>query len=159
MDIIPSFSFLDVTLSIAGPGGSFSIRDGSAPEGCTIAADNAMTETTTGADGSIMHSLVEAGKTATVTINLLKTSPVNAQLSDLIESQGQGSATWGQNTISIVDKARGDDLTIAEAAFVTIPANGWAAVAGTIPWSFRGRITSNKLGAGVSATASETGVA
>lgn len=155
---MPSFSFLDVMLSISGPGGSFSIKEGSAPEGVSYAPDNNMTETVTGADGMIMHSLVEAGKTVTVTINLLKTSPVNAQLSELIASQSQGSATWGQNTISIVDKARGDDITIAEAAFVTIPVNGWAAIAGTIPWSFRGRVTSNKLGAGVSGTAAETGI-
>lgn len=143
-----TYSFLDVTVSISGPGGSFSIRGGAASEGVTISADNSMTETMTGADGSIMHSLVEAGKTATVTVNLLKTSSVNAQLAELMASQDESSATWGQNVISIVDKARGDDITIAEAAFVNIPANGWAATAGTIPWSFRGKITNNKLGSG-----------
>jgi hypothetical protein len=75
-----------------------------------------MTETVTGADGAIMHSLMEQGRTCTVTITLLKTSPVNAQLQQLINSQSQTSATWGDNVISIRDVVRGDDITVSDAS-------------------------------------------
>ena len=148
-----SYSFLDVSVVISGTGGSFDLGECSAAEGVTIAHDNPMTETTMGADGCIMHSLMEAGNLATVTVNLLKTSVTNSKLSTMLEAQKQSAATWGDNVISITDRARGDDITLSEAAFVTQPANGWAAVAGTIPWSFRGKVTSNKLGAGILANA------
>jgi hypothetical protein len=37
---------------------------------------------TVGADGEVMHSL-HAGKSGTITVTLLKTSPVNKKLSDV----------------------------------------------------------------------------
>jgi hypothetical protein len=145
-----AYSFLDITASISGSGGSFSLKGGNAPEGITVVADNDTTETVTGADGAIMHSLMEQGKTATVTVTLLKTSPVNAQLQQLYNSQSQSSATWGDNVISISDIVRGDDITVSDAAFIRQADANYAASAGTMAWTFRGKITSKTLGGGPS---------
>jgi hypothetical protein len=109
-----------------------------------------MTETVTGADGAIMHSLMEQGRTCTVTITLLKTSPVNAQLQQLINSQSQTSATWGDNVISIRDVVRGDDITVSDAAYIRQSDVNYAAAGGTMAWTFRGRLSSVILGAGLS---------
>ncbi|GHV49927.1 hypothetical protein FACS1894216_01180 [Synergistales bacterium] len=111
--------------------------------------DNDMTESVTGADGHLMHSLMEQGRTGTVTINLLKTSPVNAQMQQLINSQSTSSATWGDNVISIRDVVRGDDLTISECAFIRQSDVNYAAAGGTMAWTFRGRFSSIVLGAGL----------
>lgn len=147
---MPAYSFLDITASISGSGGSFSLKGGNAPEGITVVPDNDMTETATGADGAIMHSLMEQGRTGMVTITLLKTSPVNAQLQQLINSQSQTSATWGDNVISIRDVVRGDDLTISEAAYIRQSDVNYAASGGTMAWTFRGRLSSVVLGSGLS---------
>lgn len=48
---------------------------------------------TVGADGEVMHSL-HAGKSGTITVTLLKTSPVNKKLSLMYNAQSQSSATW-----------------------------------------------------------------
>jgi hypothetical protein len=53
---------------------------------------------TIGADGEVMHSL-HAGKSGTITVTLLKTSPVNKKLSLMYNAQSQSSATWGNNVI------------------------------------------------------------
>ena len=147
-----AYSFLNCTASISGSGGSFSLKGGNAPEGITVVADGDKTETVGGADGSIMHSLLAAGDIATVTVTLLKTSTVNAQLSELINSQGQSSSTWGDNVISIKDNVRGDDLTVSECAFVRHSDKNYAASAGTMAWTFRGRLTQSILGTGNAAT-------
>ncbi|MDR1979775.1 MAG: DUF3277 family protein [Synergistaceae bacterium] len=147
---MPAYSFLDITASISGSGGSFSLKGGNAPEGITVVADADMTETVTGADGVIMHSLMEQGRTCTVTVTLLKTSPVNAQLQQLINSQSQSSATWGDNVISIRDVVRGDDLTISDAAYIRQSDVNYAAAGGTMAWTFRGRATAVVLGSGLS---------
>ncbi len=150
---IPAYSFLDCNDTISGPGGSFALKGGNAPEGITIIADNDMTETVTGADGHIMHSLMEQGHTVTVTVNLLKTSPVNSQLMQLLDSQRQSASTWGANTISLTDKHLNDDYTVAEAAFIRVADNTWGAAAGTTTWTLRGRMTSSTMGVGLAVEA------
>ena len=83
-----TYSFLDVTASIAGPGGNFSLGNGSgnSEEGITVTMTEDKNTMTIGADGSAMHSL-HAGKSGTVSVRLLKTSPVNKQLMTLYNYQ------------------------------------------------------------------------
>jgi hypothetical protein len=59
---------------------------------------------TIGADGEVMHSL-HAGKSGTITVTLLKTSPVNKKLSLMYNAQSQSSALWGNNVIVRVTKS------------------------------------------------------
>ncbi|MBU9403923.1 DUF3277 family protein, partial [Burkholderia multivorans] len=54
-----TYSFQDVTATIVGPGGAFSLGYGSAnaEEGITIAQAGDKNTMTVGADGEVMHSL------------------------------------------------------------------------------------------------------
>ena len=68
-----TYSFLDFSASIVGPGGAFDLGYGSgnAEEGVTVAMLEAKNTMTIGADGTPMHSL-HAGKSGTITVTLLK---------------------------------------------------------------------------------------
>lgn len=113
-----TYSFLDVQASIVGPGGSLNIGSGAGvtDEGVSVAYREDKNIQTTGADGALMNSL-SASKAGTVTVRLLKTSPVNAQLSLLYNVQSQSSAAWGLNTISIKNPTSGDSITATYCAF------------------------------------------
>jgi hypothetical protein len=69
---------MDVTATLAGPTGDIDLGYGSAnaEEGITVTMTEAKNTMTIGADGEVMHSL-HAGKAGTITVTLLKTSPVN----------------------------------------------------------------------------------
>ena len=101
-----TYSFMDVTASITGVGGSFDLGYGAAvaEEGITTSMIENKNTMTIGADGEGMHSL-HAGKGGTVTVNLLKTSPTNRKLSAMYNAQSQSSATWGNNIILIRNTA------------------------------------------------------
>jgi hypothetical protein len=75
---------------------------------------------TIGADGEGMHSL-HAGKSGTITVTLLKTSPVNKKLSLMYNAQSQSSSTWGNNVIVVRNKASGDIATARGVAFQKQP--------------------------------------
>lgn len=95
-----TYSFIDVKASITGPGGSFSLcgdSEGVAEEGIRIEPVDSKNTMTMGAVGG-MHNL-HANNPATVTLVLLKNSPVNQQLMDMYNAQRVSSATWGKNTI------------------------------------------------------------
>lgn len=132
-----TYSFLDVQASIVGPGGSFQIGSGAgaAEEGITIADAEDRNTMMVGADGQGMHSL-HAGKSGNISIRLLKTSPVNAQLEALFNMQSQSSATWGQNVITVSDSARGDFIVCRQAAFVKRPDIVYAKDGNTNEWTF-----------------------
>ncbi len=102
-----------------------------------------------GADGSVMHSL-HAGKGCTVTIRLLKTSPVNYQLMSLFNYQTTSSANHGQNTISIRNPVRGDSITVSQAAFKKQPDLSYAKDGNTVEWGFDG-VSDTILGIGTPA--------
>jgi hypothetical protein len=144
-----TYSFLDVHATIAGPGGSFQLGSGAgnAEEGITTAASEDKGAMAVGADGQVMHSL-HAGKPAKYTVRLLKTSPVNAQLSQLYHAQAQSSATWGQNVITINDVARGDVIVGRQAAFVKHPDLTWAKDGNTVEWEFNVGVHDPLLGSG-----------
>lgn len=144
-----TYSFLDVQASITGPGGSFQIGSGAgaAEEGITVADTEDRNTMTIGADGEGMHSL-HAGKSGSVTVRLLKTSPVNAQLEALFNSQSQSSAAWGQNVITINDIARGDVITCRQVAFTKRPDLVYAKAGNANEWTFSAIKIDRVLGSG-----------
>jgi len=132
-----TYSFIDVTASILGIGGVFDLGYGAetSDEGIVTSMTGAKNTMTTGSDGSVMHSL-HASKSGTVTVNLLKTSPVNAQLSAMYNLQSQSSTTWGNNIIVIRNSASNDICTCREVAFQQQPDFENATDGGTVSWVF-----------------------
>ncbi len=103
------YSFGDSEVTIDGPGGSF--RLGADPTESITIRDSDTYESKSGADGFI-ERIHKAGATY-ITVKLLKTSPVNALLSQLHQVNRQSTANWGRNTIKIV--RLGKDVTTCEA--------------------------------------------
>lgn len=134
---LQTYSFLDVQASIAGPGGSFPIGStaGAAKEGISIEMLEPKDTLLVGADGQAMHSM-HGGQAGTITVRLLKTSPTNYQLMQLYNVQKGFSGIWGQNTISIVDMARGDNITAQGAAFGRAPNISYAESGDVLAWAF-----------------------
>ena len=132
-----TYSFIDVSASLTGPTGSIDLGYGSAnsEEGITVAMTEAKNTMTVGADGEVMHSL-HAGKSGTITVTLLKTSPVNKKLSLMYNAQSQSSATWGNNVIVVRNKASGDLTTARSCAFQKQPDHANAKVGNTVSWVF-----------------------
>ncbi|HEE3816806.1 TPA: DUF3277 family protein [Klebsiella pneumoniae] len=132
-----TYSFIDVSASLTGPTGSIDLGYGSAnsEEGITVVMAEAKNTMTVGADGEVMHSL-HAGKSGTITVTLLKTSPVNKKLSLMYNAQSQSSATWGNNVIVVRNKDSGDISTARSCAFQKQPDHANAKVGNTVSWVF-----------------------
>lgn len=132
-----TYSFLDVTASLTGPTGIIDLGQGSAnaEEGITQTMGGNKNTMTIGADGEGMHSL-HADKSGTITVTLLKTSPVNKKLSLAYNAQSQSSTTWGKNIIVIRNTASGDISTARECAFQKQPDFNNAKEGGTVAWVF-----------------------
>ena len=132
-----TYSFLDVTASLTGPTGVIDLGQGSAnsEEGITQTIGGNKNTMTIGADGEVMHSL-HADKSGTITVTLLKTSPVNKKLSLAYNAQSQSSATWGNNVIVIRNTASGDISTARSCAFQKQPDFNNAKEGGTVAWVF-----------------------
>lgn len=131
-----AYSFLDVTASIDGPGGSFSLSDGGiADEGITISMTDDKTSMITGAGGDGMHSL-HAAKSGRVTVRFLKNSPKHRQLQTLYNYQTTSSAFTGQNVISMANPVWGDDFQCKYGAFVKLPDNVNAKDGNVMEWAF-----------------------
>lgn len=132
-----TYSFKDVVAAITGNGWLVPLGNGSgiAEEGITIEPVEDKNVLTIGADGAGMHSLV-ASEAATVTVRLLKTSPINQQLQAMYNVQTRSSSTHGQNTITIRDVARGDSITLSGCAFKNSPSISYAKEGGTVEWVF-----------------------
>lgn len=145
-----TYSFKDCNAAISGPGGSFPLGSGAgaSEEGITIVATEDKNIMQIGADGSGQHSLV-AGEASTVTVNLLKTSPVNALLQQLYNYQTSSSVLHGKNTIAVTDLGRGDVITLSKVAFKKAPDLTFAKEAGINTWTFDAIFTNRILGTGV----------
>lgn len=143
------YSFLNVNASIAGPGGFLNLAAGAAAaeEGISIEPVEDKNIMTIGADGRGQHSLV-ASDACTVTVRLLKTSPLNAALMIMYDLQSASSALWGINVFTVVDSGRGDITTIQNAAFKKKPVLNYAKEAGVMEWVFDGIKASSILGVG-----------
>lgn len=131
------YSFLNCQASIAGPGGFANLGAGAAAaeEGITIEAAEDKNVMAIGADGRGQHSLI-ASDAATVTIRLLKTSPVNATLMIMYDLQTASSALHGLNVISVTDSARGDLTICQNSAFKKKPTITYAKEGGMNEWTF-----------------------
>jgi len=141
------YSFLKVNATLAGPGGVLNLAVGAAvaEEGITIEAVEDKNVMTIGADGQGQHSLI-ASDACTVTVHLLKTSPLNAALMLMYDLQSSSSALWGQNIFTIVDSARNDYNVIQSCAFKKKPTLTYAKEAGMNEWTFDGIKASSILG-------------
>lgn len=144
-----TYSFLTVQASIIGPGVNAQIgsSSGAAKEGLSLSFDDDKNKITTGADGSIMTSLI-ASMTGKIIIRLLKTSPINAVLNNGFNFQRSNPANSGQNIIRITDTSRGDVGSGAQMSFLKMPDNGWSEEGNTLEWTFIG-IVNEVLGAGL----------
>lgn len=144
-----TYSFLDVAAAIAGAGGNINLGAGAAvsEEGITIEAVEDKNVMTIGADGQGMHSLV-ASEASTVTVRLLKTSPVNNQLMEMYKANTVSSANHGKNTITVRNPATGDNITCQECAFKKRPSITYAKEGGMNEWAFDCVKTITTLGNG-----------
>lgn len=131
-----SYSLKDVKATIAGPGGTFPIGPGTgvAKEGISVEMEDA-NNMLIGGDGEGVHSM-RPTKAARVTVRVLKTSPVNAFLSQLYRYQKGSSLFWGQNVITITNLVTGDDYHATECAFNKHAGVTWAEDANINEWIF-----------------------
>jgi hypothetical protein len=143
-----TYSFLDVSATLVGPGGFVQLGSGAgnSEEGIEIETSEDINTMTVGADGSGMHSL-SANKSGRITVRLLKTSPTNAKLMAMVNVQRTSGATHGQNTLTIRDTNLGDVAVGQQVAFKKIPNNSWAKNAGMLEWIFDAVTIDQKLGA------------
>jgi hypothetical protein len=142
-----AYSFMDINASMVGPGGAIAFGNGSgaAEEGISVEPTGDIGQMTVGADGVGMHSLF-ADKSGSVTVRLLKNSPINEQLAQMYAFQTSASTAYGGNTIVIRDKARGDVITCTQCAFKKAPPINYAKVGDAIVWEFHAVAINRTLG-------------
>lgn len=145
-----TYSFQDVVATIVGVGGFVPLAAGAsaAEEGITVEPVGDKNVMTIGAGGEGMHSLV-ADNSSTVTVRLLKTSPVNAALQLMYDLQTLSSLVHGKNVITITDIARGDVIVLTSVAFKKRPTITYAKEGGMMEWTFDAVSTAPTLGTGV----------
>lgn len=134
--MLRTYSFLDFQASLVGPGGVIGLGNGSgaAEEGVTVETIEETDKMLIGADGSPMHSL-NPSRAAKITVRLLKTSPVNGLLIQMMNLQRASSVLWATNVLSISD-ARGDVGVGRSVAFLKPPTLTYAKEAGMNEWEF-----------------------
>jgi hypothetical protein len=132
-----TYSFLEVQAALVGPGGVIPLGNGAgvSDEGISVDPTAEVDTMVIGADGEGMHSL-HADKSGKITVRLLKTSPTNGLLSAMLAFQRSSAATHGQNTITIVDMARGETTTCQQVAFTKQPAVTYGKEAQLVEWDF-----------------------
>ena len=151
-----TYSFNDNQCAIKGPNGAFNLGYGSCNSegGITVNMVEDKSTMTIGADGCVMHSL-HAGKGATITVRLLKTSPTNAQLSQMYaddtgtRGNPRGTANHGTNEISIRDMQRNDVINCQQCAFAKFPDMTYAKEGGEMVWTFHAGVVDFILGSGL----------
>lgn len=132
-----TYSFQSVNASLVGPGGNINLGYGAAvaEEGISIAMADDKNRMVVGADGEGMNSL-RAAKHGTVTVRLLKTSPVNAQLMALYDAQALDQTLWGNNVITVSNPASSDMTACRQCAFRRKPDINYAQDGDTVAWEF-----------------------
>lgn len=133
-----TYSFQNVTASLFSVAGSIpnmGYGAGAADEGITVARGEDVNTMTTGADGEVMHSLHKT-KHGQVTVRLLKTSPVNAQLIALYNIQTSNSKLHGKNVIAVLNSANAELHTCREVAFKKMPDFNSKKDGDIVEWTF-----------------------
>lgn len=145
-----AYSQSDVTASIFGNGGSFSLGGdvSLADEGVKISLLQDSNVIKTGTSGSFVHSLVSssAGK---VTFEFLKNSVVNNKLITMYRTQLLTRIGWGLNVISIDCPSFGDSWKFVGCAFTKLPDFEYTKEAANVIWSFDFGEATGILGAGL----------
>ena len=143
-----AYSFLNVNAAIVGPGGALNVGAGASvpEEGITIEGAEDKNIMTIGADGKGQHSLI-ASDAATITLRLLKTSPLNAGLMIMYDLQTVSSVLHGINVITVSDPVRGDITVARGCAFKKRPTLTYAKEGGMMEWTFDAISVNTVLGA------------
>lgn len=131
------YSFKSITAGIVGPGLVANLGDGAAvsEEGIEVIRSGDISGMTIGADGEGMHALF-GDRSGTITVNLLKSSPMNKILSAAYAFQTSNPSAHGQNTFTLVDKLRGDVITAQQCAFKKHPDLSFGRDTRMITWEF-----------------------
>lgn len=131
------YSFMNIVAGMVGPALVANLGDGAsvAEEGIEVAYAGDINGMTIGADGEGMHALY-ADHSGSITVNLLKTSPMNRILSAAAAFQRSNPASHGQNTFTLVDKMRGDSITAQQCAFKKIPDLTFGKETRLVAWTF-----------------------
>ncbi|ESK40253.1 hypothetical protein P256_00700 [Acinetobacter nectaris CIP 110549] len=142
-----TWSFMDTHATLVSDDGSIDLGYGAAiaKEGITISMSENKNTMTTGADGEGMHSL-HCSKSGTITVRLLKTSPANAKLMNLYNTQSASSKKWGKNNFTLNNDASGDNVTGTKLAFQKAPDYNAAEDGATVDWVFDAIKIDMKLG-------------
>lgn len=132
-----TYSFLDISCLMGGPGIASNLAAGAAAaeEGIDIDPTTDKNAMEIGADGVGQHSLI-ADDSCKITVRLLKTSPKNAILQAAYDAQSLSSALWGINTMTITDSARGDVTVCQQVAFKKKAPVKYKKEAGIMEWEF-----------------------
>lgn len=132
-----TYSFQDVVMTLAGPGGVLSLGYGNAvaEEGISIEPIEDKNTLTIGADGEGMHSL-HSSNAKKFTLRLLKTSPQNQLIQAMYNTQKTSAALWGLNMIVVRQTASGDTHTGVDGAFVKVAPNGYKKVGDFLEWAW-----------------------
>ena len=117
-----AYSFMDTHCVLTSADGVVDVGYGAAvaEEGITVAMGGDKNTMTIGADGKGMHSL-HCDNSGQVTLRLLKTSPTNAKLMNVYNSQKSNTKKWGKNTITLNHSGSGDNITASKCAFKKAP--------------------------------------
>ena len=131
-----TYSFQDVSATLVGSGVvNFGFGAHSAKEGISIDQNEDINTMYIGADGEVMHSL-KSNKSGTVTIRLMRTSPINAQLQLLFTAQTASSSLHGNNVITIRDKGNDEICVCRSCAFKRCASRNYGEDAGIQEWIF-----------------------
>lgn len=133
-----TYSFQDVQATFMGPPAfNFDMGYGAAigEEGLSIAFADDKNTMLIGADGEGMHSL-HAGKSGTITVRTLKTSPLNKKLALAYAAQTNVTSLHGQNVIVIRNTGSGDLITARQCAFKKWPDLKYAKDGDVLEWVF-----------------------
>lgn len=155
-----AYSFLNALAGYSDDLGfliDLSAGNGIAEEGIVVAFADDKVSITYGADGDFMYSL-HAASGGMVTVNVLKTSPLNNALSRLYLATTGSSARTGRGTIAGGDPQRGDSFTAIGCQIRKHPDTRSAKEGGTNEWVFMVGKLSVKLGSGDPALAINRGV-
>jgi hypothetical protein len=132
-----SYSFQDVSCSLVGPGIVASLGNGAnaADEGIDVAPTGEKSTMSIGADGSGIHNLF-ADKSGTLTVRLLKNSPMNPVLSQAYALQTSDASLHGQNAVVITNRQTGEVITCTKVAFKKAPDLSYAKESKIVEWQF-----------------------
>lgn len=144
-----TYSFLNVSAVLVGPGGTIQLGAGAAAakEGIKIMFSTDTNKKDVGADGRGMHSL-RADKSGQYEVSLLKTSPTNQLLTTMFNLQRSSSALHGINVLTVTDPVRGDLYVGSQVAFVKFPDNAYSEDGNMLVWRFDAITIEPVLGAG-----------